>query len=184
MLVYSVCWGWSCKSARGKHNVEEDARKKRPLLRKCVKMGSTGSLIIVSVFFTFFSFPSPPHISHLYYFSWINYYYFFFFLKIKRDRDVCARARVCVQCTVWKVCRRCGCVSCDIVSCFFLLTNLLEYLRVGSFSFSGVVGDPTQAGKNKTHVTFSHGKKKKKNTKAHSEVGRIRRTCHGLLNDI
>lgn len=60
---------------------------------------------------------------------------------------------------VWKVCR---CVSCDIVSCFFLLTNLLEYLRVGSFSFSGVVGDPTQAGKNKTHVTFSHGKKKKK----------------------
>lgn len=91
---------------------------------------------------------------------------------------------MCVQCTVWKVCRRCGCVSCDIVSCFFLLTNLLEYLRVGSFSFSGVVGDPTQAGKNKTHVTFSHGKKKKKNTKAYSEVGRIRRTCHGLLNDI
>lgn len=63
-----------------------------------------------------------------------------------------------------------------IVSCFFLLTNL-EYLRVGSFSFSGVVGDPTQAGKNKTHVTFSHGK----NTKAQSEVGRIRRTCRELL---
>lgn len=66
-----------------------------------------------------------------------------------------------VQCMVWG--RYVG-VSCDIVSCFFLLTNLLEYLRVGSFSFSGVVGDPTQAGKNKTHVTFSHGKKKKKKT--------------------
>lgn len=62
---------------------------------------------------------------------------------------------------------------------FLLVETNLEYLRVGSFSFSGVVGDPTQAGKNKTHVTFSHGKK---NTKAQSEVGRNRRTCHGLLS--
>lgn len=133
---------------------------------------------LLSIYFLFFL---SPRITLITFRGLIIIIIIFFFNRKKRDRDVCARARVCVQCMVWKVCR---CVSCDIVSCFFLLTNLLEYLRVGSFSFSGVVGDPTQAGKNKTHVTFSHGKKKKKNTKAQSEVGRIRRTCHGLLNDI
>lgn len=74
------------------------------------------------------------------------------------------RVQVCVQ-----VCR-------VIVSCFFLLTNL-EYLRVGSFSFSGVVGDPTQAGKNKTHVTFSHGKKHKSSIGSWAYSSYLSRVC-------
>lgn len=110
------------------------------------------------------------------FFSYIDFS-IYWFLRIKKpNRNVRARALVYF---VYSITYMCMWVYHVIVSCFFLLTNL-EYLRVGSFSFSGVVGDPTQAGKNKTHVTFSHGK----NTKAQSEVGRIRRTCHELLNDL
>ena len=82
------------------------------------------------------------------------------------------RVQVCVQ--VFRV----------IVSCFFSLTNL-EYLRVGSFSFSGVVGDPTQAGKNKTHVTFSHGKKHKSSIGSWAYSSYLSRVClDDLKNEI
>ena len=81
------------------------------------------------------------------------------------------RVQVCVQ-----MCR-------VIVSCFFLLTNL-EYLRVGSFSFSGVVGDPTQAGKNKTHVTFSHGKKHKSSIGSWAYSSYLSRVCLNGLKTV